>query len=83
MTTKTNVLPADGKKHGTKMKLIRRPSPDLTRTSLVSVDVPKSAGLPSERRLDEEAVSRMDDEGGANNPAMNPPGIATKAAPGS
>src|ERR1022692_4703173 len=37
----------------------------------------------TERRLDEEAVSRMDDEGGAPDAAVNPPGVARKASPGS
>src|ERR1022692_4948278 len=37
----------------------------------------------SQRRLDEEAVSRMDDEGGAPDAAVNPPGVARKASPGS
>jgi quercetin dioxygenase-like cupin family protein len=37
----------------------------------------------TQRHLDEEAVSRMDDEGGAPDAAMNPPGVARKAGPGS
>src|ERR1700688_3731395 len=38
---------------------------------------------PTELLLDEEAVSRMDDEGGAPDTALNPPGLARKARPGS
>jgi len=37
----------------------------------------------TQRQLDEEAVSRMDDEGGAPGAAVNPPGAARKAGPGS
>jgi hypothetical protein len=37
----------------------------------------------TQRHLDEEAVSRMDDEGGAPDAAVNPPGSARKAGPGS
>lgn len=32
---------------------------------VIERDVPKPARQPSDRRLDEEALSRMDDEGGA------------------
>jgi hypothetical protein len=38
---------------------------------------------PSERRLDEEALSRMDDEGGSDHPAVSPPEAPRKTAPGS
>jgi hypothetical protein len=38
---------------------------------------------PTELHLDEEAVSRMDDEGGAPDAAVNPPGAASKTGPGS
>jgi quercetin dioxygenase-like cupin family protein len=37
----------------------------------------------SQRHFDEEAVSRMDDEGGAPDTAVNPPGAARKAGPAS
>ena len=37
---------------------------------------------PTELHLDEVAVSRMDDEGGAPDAAMNPPGVVRKAGPG-
>jgi quercetin dioxygenase-like cupin family protein len=37
----------------------------------------------TQRHLDEEAVSRMDDEGGAPDASMNPPGAARRAGPGS
>jgi quercetin dioxygenase-like cupin family protein len=37
----------------------------------------------AQRDLDEEAVSRMDDEGGAPEAVVNPPGAARKAGPGS
>jgi hypothetical protein len=63
------------------MKLVGQPSCNSMRTSFVAGDVPKSAKQPSERRLDEEAVSRMDDEGGAPDAPVNPPGAA-KAGPG-
>jgi quercetin dioxygenase-like cupin family protein len=46
-------------------------------------DFPKSPGSFAEHRLDEEALLRMDDEGGSNDPAVNPPDAARKAAPGS
>ena len=38
---------------------------------------------PTELHLDKEAVSRMDDEGGAPDTSVNPPGAARKARPGS
>ena len=65
------------------MKLVRELSSNAMRTSFVSTGVPKSAEQPSERHLDEEALSRMDDEGGSNDPVVNPPATATKAAHGS
>jgi len=65
------------------MKLVREPSSNSVRTSFVSIGVPKSAEQPSDRHLDEEALSRMDDEGGSNDPAVNPPGTARRVAPGS
>jgi quercetin dioxygenase-like cupin family protein len=37
----------------------------------------------TQRHLDEEAVSRMDDEGGAPDGAVRPPSAARKAGPGS
>jgi quercetin dioxygenase-like cupin family protein len=37
----------------------------------------------SQRHFDEEAVSRMDDEGGAPDTAVNPPGAARKSGPAS
>jgi hypothetical protein len=52
------------------------------RLSFASGDVPDPPKRPTERRLDEEALSRMDDEGGSTEPAVNPPGAARKAAPG-
>jgi hypothetical protein len=51
--------------------------------SLAPGDVPNSRKHPTERCLDEEALSRMDDEGGSTEPAVNPPAAARKAAPGS
>jgi quercetin dioxygenase-like cupin family protein len=39
--------------------------------------------LPTELHLDEEALSRMDDEGGAPDASVNPPGAASKTGPGS
>jgi len=65
------------------MKLVREPSNNSMRTSFVSIGVPKSAEQPSERHLDEEDLLRMDDEGGSNDPAANPPGTARTVAPGS
>jgi quercetin dioxygenase-like cupin family protein len=35
----------------------------------------------TQQHLDEEAVLRMDDEGGAPDAAVNPPGVARKAGP--
>jgi quercetin dioxygenase-like cupin family protein len=37
----------------------------------------------TQRHLDEEAVARMDDEGGAPDAAVSPPSAARKAGPGS
>jgi quercetin dioxygenase-like cupin family protein len=37
----------------------------------------------TQRHMDEEAVSRMDDEGGAPGATVSPPGAATKGVPGS
>jgi hypothetical protein len=59
------------------MKLFRE------RTSFASGDVPKSAKHPSERRMDEEALSRMDDEGGPNDPVVNLPNATGKVVSGS
>jgi len=36
---------------------------------------------PTQQHLDEEAVSRMNDEGSAPDAAVNPPGVARKAGP--
>jgi quercetin dioxygenase-like cupin family protein len=44
-------------------------------------DAPESFSS-TQRHLDEEAVSRMDDEGGAPDVALNPPGAVRKAGPG-
>jgi quercetin dioxygenase-like cupin family protein len=44
-------------------------------------DASKSSS--DQQHLDEEAVSRMDDEGGAPDAAVNPPGAARKVSPGS
>ncbi len=43
-------------------------------------DAPESFSS-TQQHLDAEAVSRMDDEGGAPDAAMDPPGIARKAGP--
>jgi len=64
------------------MKLAREPACNSTRTSFVAGNVPNSVKQPSECRLDEEALSRMDDEGGASDAPVNPPGTARKARPG-
>src|ERR1700751_323619 len=73
-------LSPDGQ--GTNMKPVREPSCAPMRISFASGDIPKSAKQPSERRFDEEALARMDDEGGSNDPAVNSPDAAKKAAPG-
>jgi hypothetical protein len=65
------------------MKIIGESSCNSMTTPFATGDVPKSAKQPSQRRLDEEAVSRMDDEGGAPDAALKPPGAAKKAGPGS
>jgi hypothetical protein len=65
------------------MKPVRGHFRNSLTTSSVSGAVPKSPKQPSERRLDEEAVSRMDDEGGAPDAAVNSPAAAKKAVPGS
>jgi len=51
----------------------REPSGNSITASFSSDDVPKSAKQASERRLDEEALARMDNEGGSNDPSVNPP----------
>jgi hypothetical protein len=43
---------------------------------LTAAIVLESRKRVSEHRLDEEALARMDDEGGSNNPATSPPGAA-------
>jgi hypothetical protein len=48
------------------------------RLSFESNDVPKSPKQPTERRFDEEALSRMGDEGGSNDPAVNPRDAASR-----
>ncbi len=55
---------------------------NLIEHSLALGDIPQSAKQPSEHRLEEEALSRMDDEGGSNNPAVIPQDAARKADPG-
>jgi hypothetical protein len=55
-----------------------RESCNSTSTSFALSDVPKSVKQSSERRLDEEALSRMDDEGGSKDPAVNAPDAAGK-----
>jgi hypothetical protein len=52
-------------------------------TLCTSGDAPRSATKPSQRCLDDEALSRMDDEGGSNNPSVDRPDAAGEAAPGS
>jgi hypothetical protein len=52
------------------------------RLSFASGDVPNSPEQPTERRFDEEALSRMDDEGGSSKLAVNPSAAARKAVPG-
>jgi hypothetical protein len=37
---------------------------------------------PTQQHLDDEALSRMDDQGGAPDVAMNPPGAVRKAGSG-
>ena len=53
------------------------------RLTFASGDVPNSPKQPTELRLDEEALSRMGDEGGSTEPAVNPPAAARKPVPGS
>ena len=43
-------------------------------------DVAKSFSSP-QRHLDEEALSRRDDEGGSNDPSANPTGAVGRATP--
>lgn len=64
------------------MTLVREPFGNSRRTSFASADVPKSPKQPTERRLDQDALSRMDDEGGSNDPALKPPDTAEKAVTG-
>lgn len=45
---------------------VQEPCCNLPRTSSAMGDVPRSGKQKSERRLDDEALLRMDDEGGAN-----------------
>jgi len=52
------------------------------RLSLASRDVPNSPEQPTERRLDEEALSRMDGERGFTEAAVDQPAATRKAAPG-
>jgi hypothetical protein len=52
-------------------------------TSLAAGDVSKSTNQPSQQSLDDDALSRMDDEGGSNNPSVNPSDAAGDSAPGS
>jgi hypothetical protein len=46
------------------MNLVRQPSCNSMRTRFASGDLPQSPKQPSERRFDEAALSRMDDEKG-------------------
>lgn len=64
------------------MKIVRKPSSDKTITPAVPAVVPTPPKQPSERRMDDEAVSRMDDEGGTPDATVIPPGKVKKAASG-
>jgi hypothetical protein len=64
------------------MTLVREPFCNSRTTSSAPGDVPKPIKQPTERRLDQEAVSRMDDEGGSNGAALNSPYTAGKTEPG-
>jgi len=46
----------------------QEPNRNLPRTSSAAANVPKSCNQTSERCLDDEALLRMDDEGGSNPP---------------
>ena len=62
-----------GHQKGTKMKPEQKPTdPPVGETSAPGV-VPEPVKQPSERRIDEEAKARMDDEGGAQEPPADPP----------
>jgi hypothetical protein len=52
-----------------------KPVRDCTtlRLSFAPGDVPNSSEQPTKHWLDEEALSRLDDEGGSNDPAVNSP----------
>ena len=62
------------------MTLVRESVCNSKPVSSASRDVQQSP-KPTERRLDQEAVSRMDDEGGSTDPAVNSPKPAGKAGP--
>jgi hypothetical protein len=55
------------------MRHVREFSSTPLRLSFVSGDVPSSSARAAEHRLDEEALSRMDDEGCSSSPAANSP----------
>ena len=55
------------------MKHIRKIPPTLVGLSPTSGDVPESPKQRTEHRLDEEALSRMNDEGGPNKPTATLP----------
>jgi hypothetical protein len=64
------------------MTLVGESVCDSKTVSSVPRDVQQSP-KPTERRLDQEAVSRMDDEGGSTHPAANSPKPEEKVVPDS
>lgn len=63
------------------MKIVRKPPSDTALPKDTPVVVPTPPKQPSERRIDDEAVSRMDDEGGVPD-ATGIPGEVKKSASG-
>jgi hypothetical protein len=64
------------------MKRVQEHSFTQPRVSFASGYVPNTAEQSTEHRLDEEALSRMDDEGGSSSPAVDLPS-AERTSPGS
>lgn len=63
------------------MRHIQESSNTPLRLSFALGDVVSSSERATERRLDEEALARMDDESGSSSPVSNPPSAEPMSPP--
>jgi len=64
---------------GTIMKTVQKLSGNSMSESYAPGNLPIPAMQPTEHHLDEDATSRMDDEGGSQVPATEPPAAVKQA----